>query len=139
MYNTRMLHGRAKSKDNGKWYEGVPCVTQYECNREAGQKIKFLRLPNKKLVEIYPKTFTLWTGLKDMQGTKIFDGDIVEKRNQYIRLVEYDMSKAAYVTRIKHYDEDLRKTEYLAKDADDGMLYDVLVIGNVFDDKGLLR
>ena len=40
MYNTRMLHGRAKGKD-GKWYEGVPCVTQYECNKEAGQKIKY--------------------------------------------------------------------------------------------------
>ena len=85
--------------------------------------------------EVYPETVGQYTGIKDCEGVKIFEGDIVE---YWYRSLSGTVSSTAIV---KFYDgafqlediDDSDSTEllYLAEDLE--------VIGNVWDNPELLE
>lgn len=75
-----------------------------------------------------------YTGLNDINGTKIFEGDIIEGL-KYKHFIKYDNVQASYVAINVDYPEDsgCSITEQWIKECDK------VVIGNIYDNKELIK
>ncbi len=86
---------RGKRKDNGEWVEG------YLIPQDWNTKYFIGNIRGMDLDEIIPKTRGQYTGLRDKNGTKIFEGDIlklVDKNQNYewLAVVEFGNPNATY-------------------------------------------
>lgn len=75
-----------------------------------------------------------YTGLNDINGTKIFEGDIIEGL-KYKHFIKYDNVQASYVAiNVNHpKDSGCNITEQWIKECDK------VVIGNIYDNKELIK
>ena len=121
---------RGKRKENGYWIDGGFC----EYRNFSGEQVYNI-IHNGYSNEVIPETVGQYTGLTDKNGTKIFEGDIVEDfipfnmglydTNKY--LVEYSDSLCGFkpFCESDHYG--------------DTIIEQCKIIGNIHDNPELLK
>lgn len=123
---------RGKRKDNGKWIEGyyAPFASNKGLKRAIYTGIdKGCIIP----IEVIPETVGQYTGLKDKNGNKIFEGDLIDD----------DVWSVAYCDGKGEF-RGMQAGWYVQRDAWEswyGLTYDTLaeVIGNIYDNPELLK
>lgn len=121
----RDIEFRGKRTDNGEWVHGNlvrGCDEKYAYIVEFGN-----RELCRNYVNVNPDTVGQYTGLKDKNGTKIFEGDIVRRvwlGKMSIYQIVYDNGLASFIGQagIKFTTFDYDSTEFE-------------VVGNIYDNK----
>ena len=117
---------RGKRVDNGEWVEGMPCsdlkggVDAIQSNLGGG------------IFDIYPESFGQYTGMKDKNSRKIFEGDIIE-RVWFGSLSTY---KIVFDDGIGAFIGESQNMKFTTFDYDSDCFE---VIGNVFENAELLE
>lgn len=146
-----MVLCRAKRKDTGEWIEGcavvvpsgnflpgcafiIPCVFagKYE------QGVLFLG----GFIEVLPETICRFTGLYDVNKTKIFEKDIVKNHMGFRQVVQYMEGRFVFRSDLDYIYHEWHGETFCAcskrmADCTDGITCDT-VVGNIFDDAEFL-
>ena len=128
---------RGKRKDNSEWEYG----SLVQLNTVNGIEYTIV-MPENFSVEVAPETIGQYTGLKDKNGTKIFEGDIVESRAsenkedwKYWQVIFYDGSYC--------FEREFKKRKYKHEQnllcENEVSLYGLVVVGNIHDNPELLE
>jgi len=127
----REIEFRAKVLDGRDWVFGDLRNTWYLFN---GERCYYRQNAFLQLEGIIPETVGQYTGLKDKDGIKIFEGDIVRilSSDDFKYEVVYSLSVASFIGRCK-YKSDF---EYLQNGIGANQI--LKVIGNVHDNPELL-
>ena len=117
------------------WVYGLPCILpdasgRYPC------KVNAIRTTDGSVYPIKPNTLSEYTGCDDCNGTLIYEGDIVNKNRNYVRIVQYNERYGAYVTICKRQRSNY-SIDYLAKG--DTLCRDVEVLGNMWQNPELIK
>lgn len=123
---------RGKRTDNGEWVEGYYYKAKY-C-RTDDELCDYITVPHPKEYNepsshyiINPETVGQYTGLKDKNGTKIFEGDIAKRvwldKTSFYQIV-YDNGLASFIGQagLEFTTFDYDSTEFE-------------VVGNIYDNK----
>lgn len=126
---------RGKRIDNGEWVKGYYAGYGLICPNEPESTYNatgdyYGQTPYVGFVEVDPDTVGQYTGLKDKNGKRIFEGDIV-------CMCFVDTDEIGEIV----WDEEWSKTAYLSQDGDkygiDGTV-EMEIIGNIHDNGELL-
>lgn len=140
----REIEFRGKRLDNGQWLYG-----DLMHDNQGGCYIYPLDAENLYIEnKVDPDTVGQYTGLKDKHGKKVFEGDIVRRRDSafgYVDtgVVKYDCHLGAFVLEYESYGRTYQSTFKDGFSDNDGKCtiegtYSYEVIGNVCDNKDLL-
>lgn len=123
---------RAQNVFDDKWVEGFPWTNDFISDITNKTEWYIHDITQLDSIEVYPETICEYSGLTDILGKKIFDGDIIKNRDGELFLVEKDI--AAFIFR-KVYNNgyELGGGFYLLSS-----IADYEVIGNKWDNPELI-
>lgn len=122
---------RAKRTDNGEWVEGF-YVNRFDVNEEIEHLIFWRKSYTVwEYAKIDPETLCQYTGLKDKNGNRIWENDIVSgyfNHKKITGFIKYGSNAVYYIEREGSYGIHLDNSEDWLE-----------VIGNIFDNPELLK
>ena len=121
---------RAKRIDNGEWVEGD--LSYLIHNKEKMYVFPADGLDSADRYEVNPETICQYTGLKDKNGKRIWENDIVRIENS----MDEGIGNIEFYGGMWYVDEEPSNSLYDIVEYDDGELE---VIGNIFDTPELLK
>ena len=124
-----------RSKIKSHWVYGTPLILPDSQGRYP-TKVNAIRVGGGAIYPVYPSTVSQYTGCDDCKGEPIYEGDIVCKNKNYIRLVQYNERYSAYITLRKGGNGNY-SADYLAKG--DNLCRNLEVIGNMWQNRELLK
>ncbi len=126
---------RGKRKDNGEWVEGD--LLTHGVDYETAIRVHNTNeLGGGVVISVIPKTVGQFTGLTDLDGKKIFEGDIVEYIYEYERfIVAWDDMNACFALTIQKGG----RTSYDYNNYTMDDTHELDVIGNIHDNAELLE
>lgn len=128
---------RAKRADNGEWVEGYFAIGKWYLDEKEMYAILPIDLcfyPHCEInewIEIDPETVCQYTGLKDKNGKRIWENDIVSgyfNHKKITGFIKYGSNAVYYIEREGSYGIHLDNSEDWLE-----------VIGNIFDNPELLK
>ena len=145
---SREILFRGKRVDNGEWVHGKGLQ---QCKDELGNEIvaiftdivkseKYIKKLGRYTLYYAPvkaKTLGQYTGLKDKDGNKIFEGDILFQEQELLGVV--CISKRYGVSIQKKTTTWSLMNFVLDSDFDAGVLSDIEVRGNIYDNPELMK
>lgn len=140
----RDIEFRGKRTDNGEWLYGY--LIRYGRNGEEKTYIVPRYASALYLMEVVPETIGQYTGLKDKNGTKIFEGDIVKcvdanNGGSFTAIVSFGNPNYEYnwgFQLVKMGGDNLNTDILLWVDMEEAGAY-IEVIGNIYDNHELLE
>ncbi|EPD64743.1 hypothetical protein HMPREF1216_00464 [Coprococcus sp. HPP0048] len=124
---------KAKRKDNGEWVEGY--MVKYPSGKVEIFK-KCVELPDVLLrCEVDPKTICEYTGLKDKNGKKIWENDILRRDGYWDIRIEFE--NGVFMVRNTDKVQYINRVVYTPISIFDINVYEV--IGNIFGNPELLE
>lgn len=133
---------RGKRLDNGEWDEGCLIVPEFALERAFIGYLFAQDDHDTDVIEVDPKTVGQYTGLKDKNGQKIFEGDIMfldKEFQQNYGIIEFgehvEKDKRKEVGFFVHWDSRLLRTD-IGYWASRKLCQ---VVGNIYDDPELLE
>ena len=119
---------RGKRIANGEWVQGYPCRYGW-----IGKEKDYI-IPDYAsalyTIEIDPETVGQYTGLTDVNGNKIFEGDIVwNSYNEDYGKVEWDNDTARFIITCSTFTVNFNSV----------WGEELEIVGNVYDDPELLK
>lgn len=118
--------------------EPLPSIWKYGgCAQYSGGAVIYQSEPEIQKFSVYGDTVGQYTGLKDKNGVKIFEGDIVlDTANEFLWIVIYDDGRFWGIDPKGYYaEEELGELAELMPGTFEG----VTVIGNIYDNPELLE
>lgn len=125
---------KAKRRDNGEWAEGQYAYILNSLT-ESGEPIKHLICNGTNIFnyEIDLETLCQYTGMKDKNGKRIWENDIVRIENS----MDEGIGNIEFYGGMWYVDGEPSNSLYDIMEYDD--IAEVEVIGNIFDDQELLK
>ena len=124
-----------KNKIKSHWVYGTPLIL-HDSNGRYPSKVNGIRVGGGAIFPVYPSTVSQYTGCDDCKGQPIYEGDIVCKNRNYIRLVQYNEQYGAYIT-LRRGGRGDYNADYLAKG--DNLCRNLEVMGNIWQNPELLK
>ena len=132
---------RGKKTWDGLWVYGMPTYT-YDMSGSRDKSIQAI-IQSGNIVEsmVNPFTFGQYTGLKDKNGNKIFEGDIIEIEDIYGLYLHNPNTRNV----IEFYNGSFILRHILDKYASDDSFHlssnneDSIIVGNIHDNPELLK
>ncbi len=119
---SREILFRGKRKDNNEWI----CGYLYRLSERLNPFIMFVN-SNAESHEVIPETVSQFTGLVDIYGKKIFEGDIV---NIVTGINGYKSTYSSTIQEVKYIVDNGIAVFYPFDNSD---MVEVEVIGNIYD------
>lgn len=147
-----MVLCRAKRKDTGDWIEGCSVVIPggnllpscaYIVPRVYAAKYENETLFLGGFIEVIPETICRYTGLCDVNKTKIFEKDIVKNHMGFRQVVQYMEGRFVFRSELDYIYHEWQGETFCAcekrmEDHISGVTMDT-VVGNIFDDAEFLQ